>query len=156
MMIMKVLLPVDGSDCSNETMKWVSNTFDKENTQYFLISVIPIVMDFPLVDDTMSATTEVLRLAKKRMEEYGCRVQSAEQMLGYPGSQICYYAEQIDADMVVIGSHGHSGLSRLMLGSVSENVLEHCKKSVIVYKHAKQSEKLSNPDEALNINNSAC
>jgi len=146
---MRILLPVDGSDCSNEMMHWASNTFDKASTAYSLISVIPIVMDFPIVEEQVSGASEVLRQAKEKMEELGCHIEAAEQVLGFPGNQICQYADTINADLVIIGSHGHSGLNRLLLGSVSESVLEHCKKSVIVYREARKSGKDSNIKPAL-------
>lgn len=41
---------------------------------------------------------------------------------GHPSEQIVALAEEIDADLIVIGTHGRSGLSRVMLGSVAEAV----------------------------------
>jgi nucleotide-binding universal stress UspA family protein len=47
---------------------------------------------------------------------------------GNPGYRIAEYAEQVGAELVVIPSHGRTGLKRLMLGSVTERVirLSHC------------------------------
>jgi len=135
---MKVLLPIDGSDCSYDTLKWVTETFDKATTDYFLISITPIVMDFPMTEEVMSATTELLKITKKNLEAQGCRVLAAEQLVGFPNSQICQYADEGDFDLVIVGSHGHSGFTRIVLGSVSEGVLEHCGKPVIVYRKAKK------------------
>lgn len=41
---------------------------------------------------------------------------------GHPAQEICRYAEERDADLIVIGSHGRSGIGRLLLGSVSHAV----------------------------------
>jgi nucleotide-binding universal stress UspA family protein len=50
---------------------------------------------------------------------------SASQVVkvGLPGSEIVKTAEEEKADMVVMGTHGRSGLSRLLLGSVAERVI---------------------------------
>jgi len=47
---------------------------------------------------------------------------------GSPGYRIAEYAEQMEAELIVIPSHGRTGLKRLMLGSVTERVirLSHC------------------------------
>jgi nucleotide-binding universal stress UspA family protein len=47
---------------------------------------------------------------------------------GDPGHEIVGYAEEVDAGLVVVSSHGQSGLRRLLLGSVAERVvrLAHC------------------------------
>lgn len=53
---------------------------------------------------------------------------------GDPGVQITEYAEEVGADVIVMPSHGRTGLRRLLLGSVAERVLRlaHC--AVLVLK----------------------
>ncbi|PIE18412.1 MAG: universal stress protein UspA [Proteobacteria bacterium] len=51
---------------------------------------------------------------------------------GSPGPLICEYAERIDAQLIVIGSHGRTGLKRIMMGSVAETVVRHAPCSVLV------------------------
>lgn len=50
---------------------------------------------------------------------------------GYPGRVICDLARSWQADLVVVGRRGHSGLSELFLGSVSNYVLHHAPCSVL-------------------------
>ena len=47
---------------------------------------------------------------------------------GDPGREIAAYAEKLKADLIVMPSHGRTGLSRLLIGSVAERVvrLAHC------------------------------
>ena len=49
-------------------------------------------------------------------------------LFGDPGTEIVGHAEKIGADVIIIPSHGRSGISRLLLGSVAERVLRlaHC------------------------------
>jgi nucleotide-binding universal stress UspA family protein len=51
-----------------------------------------------------------------------------EILFGDPGNEIASYAEQVNADLIVMPSHGRTGLSRLLIGSVAERVvrLAHC------------------------------
>jgi nucleotide-binding universal stress UspA family protein len=51
--------------------------------------------------------------------------------VGTPWQGICAAAEQQDADLIVIGSHGYSGLDRL-IGTTAGKVVNHAKRSVLV------------------------
>lgn len=52
--------------------------------------------------------------------------------VGEAGSVICGVAEEVGADVVVVGSHGRGFLSRVLLGSVSEYVVRHAPCPVLV------------------------
>ncbi|MCB1045019.1 MAG: universal stress protein [Acidobacteria bacterium] len=56
---------------------------------------------------------------------------------GKPQEEIVACAEEIKADMIVMGSHGYRGLSRMVLGSVTEYVLRHSECPVVAVKHKK-------------------
>jgi nucleotide-binding universal stress UspA family protein len=51
---------------------------------------------------------------------------------GSPGTTIAAYAERIGADLIVIPSHGRTGLKRLLIGSVAEVVVRHAHCPVLV------------------------
>jgi len=70
-------------------------------------------------------------LAARGYEDVGRRVI----LFGDPGHEIVAYAEEGDAGVVGVASHGQSALRRLLLGSVAERVvrLAHC--AVLVLKH---------------------
>ena len=53
-------------------------------------------------------------------------------LFGSPDSRIVETAEEIAADLVVVGSHGYSRWERLLLGSVSDSVVHHSPCSVLV------------------------
>ncbi len=59
--------------------------------------------------------------------------------IGQPAHQIIQYAEKHDASLIVIPSHGHSGVKRAMLGSVAERVIRHATCPVLVL-HREESE----------------
>ncbi len=51
---------------------------------------------------------------------------------GRPGLTICKTAKELDADLIVLGRRGHSGLSELLMGSVSNYVVHHAEGAVLV------------------------
>lgn len=51
---------------------------------------------------------------------------------GSPGRVICEVAEELKVDLVMVGRRGHSGLSELLAGSVSNYVVHHASASVLV------------------------
>jgi nucleotide-binding universal stress UspA family protein len=53
---------------------------------------------------------------------------------GNPANEIVDFAEKNDIELIVMGSHGKTGIQRFLIGSVAENVVRHSKKSVLVVK----------------------
>jgi universal stress protein A len=54
--------------------------------------------------------------------------------VGYPFEEIILMANDPDIDLIIIGSHGRSGIKRLLLGSTAERVVEHAPCPVLVVK----------------------
>ncbi len=63
--------------------------------------------------------------------------------LGAPSKEIVELATEAEADMIVVGTHGRSGMNRLLLGSVAEKVVRHAPCPVLV---ARPLTKHSEPD----------
>jgi nucleotide-binding universal stress UspA family protein len=61
----------------------------------------------------------------------GCEVDQRME-LGDVATTICRVAEDIPADVIIVGSHGRTGLKRMLLGSVSEHVVRHAPCPVLV------------------------
>jgi nucleotide-binding universal stress UspA family protein len=55
---------------------------------------------------------------------------------GASGQMIVHIADELDVDVIVMGSHGHGFLSRVLIGSVSEYVVRHTTRPVLVLRHA--------------------
>jgi nucleotide-binding universal stress UspA family protein len=73
---------------------------------------------------------ENLRFYTDKATEAGVATEFT-QASGSPGRAICKLAETWEADLIVVGRRGHSGLSELILGSVSNYVLHHAPCSVL-------------------------
>ncbi|MFN8018272.1 MAG: universal stress protein [Acidimicrobiales bacterium] len=51
---------------------------------------------------------------------------------GEPGDTVCEVAERVEADVIVVGSHGHGRFKRMLMGSVSTHVLHNARCPVLV------------------------
>jgi nucleotide-binding universal stress UspA family protein len=134
-----VVAPVDFSEQSfnavDQALELVASP-----TALHLIHVLPVVIPAdPGVVWTSIDDESRRRHARKALEErlsapkyQGVQIQIE---LGDPGHEIAAYAERIKADLIVVPSHGRTGLTRLLIGSVAERVvrLAHC--PVLVLKH---------------------
>lgn len=145
---MKILLPIDGSDCANQTLEWAAETFEKAQARYYLLFVIPVMPDLNTVEyDIMEANT-MLRRSRDMLERAGCRVAGSDYALGDVVDQISHYADEIQADQIVIGSHGRTGLSKLLMGSTSIKVLEHSHRPVTIHRNIERGMPSGHPEEA--------
>jgi len=78
----------------------------------------------------VSATVSTLQAAG--------RTADGELREGDPADQLVQAVHDIAGDLIVIGSRGHTGLSRIVMGSVAHSVLLHARCSVLVVKHPHQ------------------
>lgn len=76
---------------------------------------------------------EKLQLLATEVRQAGLNVEF-RQLMGSPGRVICEFAESWDAELIILGSHGRSGLKELLLGSVSNYVVHHAPCSVLIVK----------------------
>jgi nucleotide-binding universal stress UspA family protein len=68
---------------------------------------------------------------------------------GDPATEIVRYTQDAGIDLVVMGTHGRTGIERLVLGSVAERVLRDAPCSVLVVKMPRGQKRANGPDAAL-------
>ena len=78
---------------------------------------------------------ENLELFAQELSNKGVKVQPYLRV-GYPFDEIVQMANHFDVDLIIIGSHGRGGISRLLVGSTAERVVEHARCPVLVVKGA--------------------
>ena len=146
-----VLLATDGSDLATAAMARGVELMGPDHRFVALSVVSPALMpsagvapmdSLPaVVDPELEAAQEdrgreesgqeLARLV--RQLELPTRTQIETRVeVGEPGYTICDVAAEIDAAVVVLGSHGHGWLQRVLLGSVSSHVLHHAPCPVLV------------------------
>lgn len=87
-------------------------------------------------DAAREASAEESRTAAQRLVSAGVKAVGVE-LEGDPAAEIVRYAQSHAIDTVVVGTRGHTGLARLLLGSVARNVLLHAGCSVLVVRAAR-------------------
>lgn len=128
----RILVPVDESDQSRTAFEYALETFPEASITA-LHAIDP--RDFrtyggiegwvdmeQLADQQRAHAEQLVEDARAQAEERGITVGTAV-VTGKPAQSIVDYAEENDIDHIVIGSHGRSGVSRVLLGSVAERVV---------------------------------
>ena len=67
---------------------------------------------------------------------------------GPPGQVICWEAQERNCDQIVMGTHGHTGMAHLLLGSVAEYVIRHAPCPVLTVRQRAETEKPLNEPKA--------
>ncbi len=126
-----ILCPVDHSDCSKEALKYAVSFAMKDNSKLYLLHVI----DIRVFDESIDAMTpqipdeDTLKLLKTKLldcipkEIRDDMNVEALVVQGIPFVEIISIAKENNIDMIVLGSHGRTGIAHMMLGSVSEKVV---------------------------------
>ncbi|WP_435319399.1 universal stress protein [Haloarchaeobius sp. TZWSO28] len=82
-------------------------------------------------EETKTAAEERLAAAQRAAAQVGVDLET-EIVVGRPSRRIIAYAAEHDVDHIITGSHGRSGVSRMLLGSVAEAVIRHANCPVTV------------------------
>ncbi len=149
---MKVILATDGTGHSEAAVEIIRNLALKDGDEVRIVSVVdmavPLAMDIyagylPSSTDIEAAvkenTEKVLGATKDQIAGFfgGINVTVTTEVLhGSPESRIVETAEEMGADLIVVGSHGYNRWERLLLGSVSDSVVHHAPCSVLVVRSA--------------------
>ncbi|MEN8175199.1 MAG: universal stress protein [Pseudomonadota bacterium] len=143
---MKILLATDGSETARTAVDFLLGFPFPAGSEVIVLTVIKRVLkDAEMVelsqekrrayDETRQAAEEeagqLLAAEAQRLRDAGW-AGSTELRFGHPATEIIRSAEEKAVDIVVVGSHGLSGMKRFLLGSVSNHVLEAAHCSVLI------------------------
>ena len=139
MVFKKILIAIDNSPLSIRTAELGHSLSQKLNATIALVHVIHLtpVIGGGEVNVTSTEFVEELRkegkeLMNKTARHLGDAKISTFLPEGKPFDEILKIAEEWNAGIIVMGSHGHTGVKRLVLGSVAEHVLRHSKCPVFI------------------------
>jgi universal stress protein A len=138
---MRVLVAVDGSKYGEAVVHSVAHFFNPQNAEVRLLHVLtPVVLASPpqmssgyapeLEVQAKEARTLVDRFAE-RLRAKGFNADSVVET-GDVRESIIDSAADWHAELILLGSRGHKGMARLLLGSVAESVVRHANCSVLV------------------------
>jgi nucleotide-binding universal stress UspA family protein len=132
-LIKKILVPIDFSDYSKKALQYTVKFAEEMNAEISLVYVIePVVYPADLsmgqmvipqsdVDFSHKSAEELETFAKSEIGEklkYKVMVKT-----GKPFIEIIDTAKEINADLIIISTHGHTGVEHLLFGSTAEKVV---------------------------------
>ena len=131
--IKKILVPIDFSDYSKNSLKYAANFADQFNSEITLIYVVePVIYppDFSMgqiaipsvnAEWDLKAKEELEKLGKQEIPA-GTKV-SIRIKTGKPFIEIIDTAAEENVDLIIIATHGHSGVEHILFGSTAEKVV---------------------------------
>ncbi|MEM8609574.1 MAG: universal stress protein [Myxococcota bacterium] len=148
----KILVGTDFSDISDEALRTAAlyaNTFGSSVVVAHVFDPTPNIppmawsrpdlLDHSVRAEIQAAIRETLDgQTAKLLSDVGA-VELCVCQHPSPGRALCQIAEDEGADLLILGSHGRSGLSRAFLGSVAEKVVRHAHCPVLVVRERQTS-----------------
>jgi universal stress protein A len=144
----RILAPVDGSEMAHFSLKEADALASKNDGKLTLMfvhasgSVHLMDDDFP---EPAEMTTEFLAKARKIMEKWAHSLKTPEANRNIVIERCCSPAEAIvehsgEYDLIVMATHGHTGLKHVQLGSVTERVVRGARCNVLVVRQPGQKD----------------
>jgi nucleotide-binding universal stress UspA family protein len=144
---MNILLAIDGSDSATEALRFLTEFPLPENTRVTLITVVDRDVfeleaakqlgeqELQILHDTEGAVKDegrqLLEREAKQLRALGIET-VLELRIGDPAEEILHAAQELSADLVVVGSKGMTSIERFLIGSVSDRILKHAPCSVLI------------------------
>jgi nucleotide-binding universal stress UspA family protein len=135
MLAVKIILhPTDFSECSRAAFATASALAHDYGARLLLLHVAEKPVIAPLMEPTSPEESEhyheelSARLGKLRAEAADVQVEERLAFSDNPAREILRCAEAFKCDLIVMGTHGRSGLGRVLMGSIAEAVTRkaHC------------------------------
>jgi nucleotide-binding universal stress UspA family protein len=121
--IKKILAPTDFSELSVKGVRYACELAKEIGAELVVMNIVPL-------DESNFASKREIDQHKIELDEFLVdRDVGAELNIrklvepGVPSATIVYFAEKENCDLIVMSSHGRTGLSRVLMGSVTEEIL---------------------------------
>ena len=125
-MFRKILVPLDGSPVAEQILQKLAEIADGDREVHLLrvanASQLPGVDPAELQVNVLREAEEYLAALEARLRGEGIRVESHVRY-GHPAEEILEHIRHWNYDLVAMATHGRSGVSRLLMGSVTESVI---------------------------------
>jgi nucleotide-binding universal stress UspA family protein len=141
-----ILIAIDGSDASQRALVRAVDEAKIWNAKLHVLYVVETGLFSSLPSDNTveimyrvleKEGTTVLERAKIYAADKGITVTTHIKQ-GHAGSEVIALADQENADLIVVGSHGKSQADRLLIGSVSTFVVSHSKVTTMVVRSSQK------------------
>lgn len=138
----RIVVPLDGSAWGETALPYAVEIAKKFGSQVYLLNVVssaadsillpsqkqrmvlPVETDVPdrAVEDKLTMAREYLDGIAKKVSEPGLHL-SSETIEGRPAPAIIHFAQKIGADLIILTTHGRTGVARMVMGSVADQIV---------------------------------
>ena len=131
--VRRILVPVDFSDAVGPILDWAIHMAEEHGSELVLLHVYHLPVEFQQIEgaylpadfwaNVKQEAEQQLAALAERASGRGVQVEQHVRE-GYPATVIIDEATELGTDLIVIGTHGHTGLKHLLLGSIAERVVQ--------------------------------
>jgi universal stress protein A len=152
----KILVPTDFSELSLAAIEYVRSIVERFGSEIYLLHVVASIpflaksaieyqAEYLVRSAEAEAMNTLLKFADEHITGLGLVVPLVKH--GDPAQEIVRYAKDNGVGMIVMASHGRTGLAHVLLGSVAEKVVRHSSVPVLIVKPMQAHEHLLEPDD---------
>ena len=127
----RILVPTDGSEWSEKAVSFAGNLARKLSAKVHVLFVSETnyagpwfyyILDDAVAEKVRMKGKEIADRTAQSLRDHGVVEVESHIEEGHPGEVIVDMASRLDADMIVMGTHGRRGLERALMGSVAREV----------------------------------
>lgn len=147
--IKNVLVPTDCSELSKEALLYAVDFVKKFSASLILLRVMPI-QPMSVIGDYGHLTPQLIQAmieetearAKEELEKFWDSIVELDieaelvHLCGDPFAEIVRYAKNNSVDLIIMGTHGHTGIKHVLMGSVAEKVVRYSPLPVLTIKRS--------------------
>ncbi len=131
--VQRILVPVDFSEHAAPVIEWATHLAQEHDAEILLLHAYHLPVEFQQLEGAylpQDFWESVKAEAEQNLERYAGAIRELGIPVkvlvheGYPATVIEDEAVEKNADLVVIGTHGLSGLKHMLLGSIAERVVQ--------------------------------
>lgn len=143
-----ILVPTDCSELSEEAARYATNFAAQFKAKITLLMATPteplaVLNDYGYFSPELhhKLVTESNRRAESHLEHFWEKVSRPDvtatlvNVQGDPFSEIVRFSKEHEIDLIIMGTHGHTGLKHIFMGSVAEKVVRYSPQPVLTIKH---------------------
>jgi universal stress protein A len=150
MHVKTIVVPYDFSQYAEYALTWAVQLAETWHAKIVLVQAVPLLADlsYPFgvtLLDIPRLDADLETGAKLQLEDVATATRTPavpieiRVLRGDPTAEICQAAARESADLIIMGSHGRSGLAHVLLGSVAERVVRHAPCPVLVVRLPRQT-----------------
>ncbi len=133
----RILWPTDFSDLARKAGDYARGFRDIFGSEIHVLHVCPLLVGpgaiYPLASGLELAVpdTDLPKAAEEKLRELAAEVfgkgavNNCSAVVGNPWIETCRYARRHQVDLIIVATHGHTGLKHALLGSVAEKIVQH-------------------------------